>query len=132
MGDSIATSSGADFATKNSVTTTFWQSDEFYWSQDNNKIVSGTTFACRLQYKNTRTSDANATAVITALDGWISSTVAGSAAEVSAIVSDYGAFTLTAPATTTTSLTTTTTTRAATIGLSLASIAAALVTIIAV
>ena len=120
-GNSIDTSSGVTAATKSSTFTSFKNNDDFFWSATGNTITSGTTFACRLQYKNTRADAAAATAVKTALDGWVASTVGGAAASVSAIVSSYGTHALTIATTTTT--TTTTTTGAASFGLAAAAAA---------
>jgi len=129
-GNSIDTSSGVTAATKSSTTTNFNNNTDFYWSATGNTITSGTTFACRLQYKNTRADAAAATAVKTSLDGWVASTVGGAATTVSStITAAYGATALTIA--TTTSTTTTTTTGATTIGLSLATLAAALATVVA-
>jgi len=130
LGSSIDTTSGSTAATKNSTTSAFNNNTDFFWSATGNTITSGTTFACRLQYKNTRTDAAAATAVKTSLDGWVASTVGGAATTVSStITSAYGATALTIATTTTT--TTTTTTGATTIGLSLATLAAALATVVA-
>jgi hypothetical protein len=129
QGSSIDTSSGVTAATKNGTTSGFWNNTDFFWSATANTInAAGTTFACRVQYKNTRADATAATAVKTSLDSWVASTVGGSAVNVGSAVSTYAVAALTIPTTTTT---TTTTTGATTIGLSLATLAAALATVVA-
>ena len=111
--ESINSANASTPATKLTSTTTFLNDPRWsYWSATENKIDTlGKTINGRIQYKETKSTDANALQVLISIGEWAGTSIVGSADVVSGSTkAQYSAAAL--AATGTSNVTTTTTTGA--------------------
>ena len=122
--ESISSANSSTPATKSTTTTSFLNDPNWsYWSATENKIDTlGKTINGRIQYKETKTSDANALQVLISIGEWAGTSFGGGADVLSGTTkAAYGAIAL--AATGTSNVTTTTT---ATGALALSTVASAI------